>query len=487
MRTLIKQLYSLYQRYFLVCLCSCSLTGCFRPYEKPLPYSLRQTDLTKNVERVFATDVVSVGEIAGEAWWMFFQDPQLSGMIELSLISHPDIKSAEFRINRACEQARVVRSALLPHLFGVVEVERKKISKLGQGFVPGFPDLFTETTLGLATARYELDIWQKNRSLYQASLGEIQATRADLEQAKLILSTTIAAVYFDLQMQLARQQVTGDRLSARQELYNLHKQQFDLGIISEFRLYQVDSEVQLLKDLLLQIQADVALDHHALAALIGNTVGLSYENISPSAEFNTPFPLPSTLPIDLLVRRPDITAQIWRVEAACFDIKAARANFFPRIDLMGWLGFQSIKIAKLFRGDTLIALADGVATLPIFVAGKLQGELGVAQENLGIAIEDYNQTVLDAVQEVSDALTHLMSADERKKSLEMAIQDATHLYSLTDQKYQHALSTKLTVLNALENLLIQKDLAIQIQLDRFEAAVELIRAIGGGYYDCRYL
>jgi NodT family efflux transporter outer membrane factor (OMF) lipoprotein len=289
-------------------------------------------------------------------------------------------------------------------------------------------------------------------------------------------------------MQLARKEVAEERLKARKELYDLHKQQFDLGIISEFRLYQVDTDVQLLKDLIFQLDAQIAIDKHALAALVGNVTCLCGENgelvVKPAAQFNTAFPLPATLPIDLLARRPDITVQKWLVEAACYDIKAAKADFFPRIDLLGWIGFQSIEINKLFRGDQLIALGQGFATLPLFLAGKLQAQLGVAQEELEIAIDSYNQTILNAVQQVSDALSNLTTADEREKSIKRAIKDTTDLLDLTRQKYENGISTKLTVLNAVEDLYIQKDLEVQIQLARFEAVVELIRAIGGGYHEC---
>ena len=125
------------------------------------------------------------------------------------------------------------------------------------------------------------------------------------------------------------------------------------------------------------------------------------------------------------------------MEAACFGIKLAQANFFPRIDLLGWTGFQrSILIGKLFRGETLIALGEGAATLPLFLAGKLQGDLGVAREDLEIAIGSYNQTILNAVQQVSDALSDLQTATQRKLAVENALKDVTRLLDLTQQKYE---------------------------------------------------
>lgn len=464
------------------------LSGCFHYCPHLHPYSLVQTDLNQNVQAAFSSPAVSPGDIVYQQWWHFFKDPQLDRFIELSLSCHPSIELAEARIYWACDQAKIARSALLPHLFGVIDVKRQKVSRFAPGFVPGFPEVFTDVTIELATAVYELDIWRKNRSLYIAALDRMCADVANYEEAKLLLSTTIAAVYFDLQMALARKEVTKSRLLAREELLSLRQQQWRSGVESELPFYQVDTDVQLLKDLILQIEDQIATDQHALAALVGNVdCACALEGVpivQPSAQFHQPFPLPVSLPIDLLGRRPDITAQKWLIEASCYDIKAARANFFPRIDLIGWLGTESIKLSKLFTGQTLIALGEATATLPIFLAGKLRAQLGVAQDELEIAIANYNNTVLLAVQQVSDALSDLTIASEREKVLDQSIQAAAALYQLTEQKFVNAVSDKLAVLNAFESLYIQKDLAIQVQLARYEAAVDLIRAIGGGYHEC---
>lgn len=461
------------------------IEGCSHHRYRASPYCLSQTDLSENVERAFDSKSVIDGELLYEHWWEFFQDSQLNQMIELSLSCHPSIKIADARIRQACEQARIARSTLFPHLFLYGDVKRERVSRLGTEFIPGKPSIFTETTIGLTSAFYELDIWNKNHARYYAALDQMQATIADFEEAKLLLSTSIAGVYFELQMNQAELMVTKERLKKREELYSLLRQQFDMGIISEYRLYETDTEIELLKNFALQLEGEIEINKHALAALVGNTECGCTEMIAPpSAVFESSFPLPCSLPIDLLARRPDITAAKWRVEASCFDIHIAKANFLPRIDLLGNLGVQSIFIDKLLRGEAIFGTFNVLGTLPIFLAGKLKGELGVARGNLEIAIEDYNQLVLDAVQQVSDALTELVKADERNQTLNEGVEDAEELLDLTTQKFENGITNKIAVLNAIENVLILKDLQIQIAYDRFQAAVNLIRAIGGGYYDC---
>ncbi len=464
------------------------LSGCFTHYHRAHPFNLNQTDLGANVQEAFASQGVAPGEIFYDHWWSFFKDPQLDRLITLGLNANPTIYLADSKIRLACYEAKIARSTLYPHVFAVADVARQKISEYGPGFVPGFPTLFTDTTLELTTMTYQLDLWEKNRSLYYAALDQVQAEIANYEQAKLLLSTTIAAVYFDWQMQLARKKVTEERLAVFEETFDLLWQQFRLGIISEFRLYETDTQIQSLKDLIYQIDGQIEIDQHALSALVGNALfSCREENLAPpKALFNQPFPLPITLPIDLLNRRPDITAWKWLVESYCYDIKAAKADFLPRIDLMAYAGFESIFIKKLFTAKALIADGEGKAILPIFTAGKLRARLGIAWENLESAIDNYNQTVLDAIQEVSNALTNLTVADERKTAITQALKDSAELLDLTEQRYENAIYSKIAVLSAKASYLNQKDLEVQIDLARYESAVQLIRAIGGGYHEpCR--
>ncbi len=146
------------------------------------------------------------------------------------------------------------------------------------------------------------------------------------------------------------------------------------------------------------------------------------------------------------------------------------------------IGFQSIKIGDFFTGKALTALAGASGTFP-FLRLASWGQLGVACEDLEIAIERYNQLVLQAVQEVSDALSNLIAADDRKKALVISTVDAKALYNLTKQKYESGVANKIKVLNAIENYLVQSDLEMKVEGVRFQSAVDLIRAIGGGYYD----
>jgi len=462
------------------------LTGCSPHCFRGRTLDLHCTNICENVYEAFESDSVCEGVYPGEDWWTFFQDPQLDQLIEYSLACHPDIKIAEARILMANEEAIEARSALYPHFYLLGDIFREKLSLFASRTQGNTAlEYITEATTYLSTASYQLDIWKKNRNTYYAAIDEMVAQVADYEEAKLLLSTTIASVYFDLQYNLELLRIAQERLKAREELYSLLLQRFENGVISEFNLYETDTEVQMIRDLIFQQEGLIQIDKHALAALVGNvTCGSVQLAVEPAAVFDTPLPLPSSLPIDLLTRRPDVTAQKWRIEASCLDIKVAKANFFPSIDLLGYIGFSSFKLAELFTYQAMNWIGEATGSLPLFTANKLQAKLGIAREALEIAVETYNQIVLNAVQQVSDALTNLTTADARLGALSKSVRDAEALYSLTNQQFENSIADRIAVLNAVENVLVQEQLEVVVQLDRFQSAVSLIQAIGGGYYDC---
>lgn len=462
------------------------LSGCFPHCYRSRPLELGCTDLRENVDLAFQTSSVCGKEILDQRWWTFFQDPQLDWLIETSLACHPDIKIAEARIALAEQQAIEARSALLPHFFLFGDLKRQKQSQFDpHNLFPPFLNYLTQTTLYLTSARFELDLWKKNRHHYYAALDQVFAQIADYEEAKLILAGAIASVYFDLQYNLSLLALAKGRLEAREETFSLLMQRFKNGVIAEFNLYETDTEIELLRDRILQQEGLIQIDKHALAALVGNLecVCGGDLNVEPAAIFETPLPIPCSLSLDLLARRPDVIAQRWRVEEACFEIEVAKARFFPSIDLFGYIGFTSIKIAELFTSRALQWIGEATGTLPLYTADKLEAKLGIARETLEIAVESYNQSILNAVQQVSDALTDLTIADARSLVLNKSVENARALYKLTDEKYVNGVANRIALLNATENLLIQESVFVEVQLTRFQAAVALIQAIGGGYHD----
>jgi NodT family efflux transporter outer membrane factor (OMF) lipoprotein len=233
---------------------------------------------------------------------------------------------------------------------------------------------------------------------------------------------------------------------------------------------------------MLRFEEQIAMTRNQLAALSGNgpDAGLALERPALSAAAATAA-LPSTLPADLLGRRPDVVAQRWRVEASARDIAAAKAQFYPNVNLVAFVGLQSLGFSNWLSSGSAIAGAGPAVRLPLFDGGRLRGNLAGRNAEFDLAVEQYNQTVVDALRDVVDQLTLLRSMAARSRESEAALGHAEESYALAVERYRGGLSSQLQVLAAESQVLAQRSLAADLRARALDASVGLIRALGGGY------
>src|SRR5204862_2082227 len=135
----------------------------------------------------------------------------------------------------------------------------------------------------------------------------------------------------------------------------------------------------------------------------------------PAASSARPFVLTSTLPAELLGRRPDLVARLARVEAAQQDIASAKAEFYPNVNLIAFVGLQSLGGAGFLSAASRMMGFGPAVSLPIFDAGRLRANLAGRNADYDIAVEQYNQTLADAMRDVVDQLASHQSVDEQRR------------------------------------------------------------------------
>jgi len=191
--------------------------------------------------------------------------------------------------------------------------------------------------------------------------------------------------------------------------------------------------------------------------------------------------LPAALPVDLLGRRPDLAAARWRIETATQDVAAARAEFYPNVNISAFIGFSTIGIDRLIRTGSEQYGVGPAIHLPIFDAGRLRANLRGRAADLDVAVETYNGSVVDAVREAADQLGSLQSIERQRRDQALAQAAAESAYDLATQRYRAGLGTYLTVLTAENNVLAQRRLTADLDARALDTQVALVRALGGGY------
>ncbi len=187
------------------------------------------------------------------------------------------------------------------------------------------------------------------------------------------------------------------------------------------------------------------------------------------------------LPSELLARRPDVAEAEAQLVAANANIRAARAAFFPTIQLTGSAGYQSLALTSLFGpGATVISLAANL-TQPVFDAGTLRGQLEQSRGRYDELVADYRKAILQAFTDVENALTALRYTAEQLALQEQAVAIAQRAADIARAQVAAGTVDITTVLTAQTTLYTDEDNLAQVRLAHFQALLNLYKALGGGW------
>jgi NodT family efflux transporter outer membrane factor (OMF) lipoprotein len=412
-------------------------------------------------------------------WWRDFGDTQLDQLVAQALQDNPTLKVAQARLARAQAVTEVARSAKSPQVNGSLDASRQHYSENGL-----FPPPIAGSTLDSATLQlngsWELDFFGKNQAALDAALGTARAAQADAEAARVLLASNIARAYFQLAKVNDQLAVAQRTLAQRQESLRLVQDRVRAGLDTQLELRQSEGAMPEARQQIEALQEQAALSQHAISALTGQG-NRTVVKTQPSLAALKPIATPTNLPADLLGQRADIVAARWRVEAASHDIKNAKAQFYPNINLTAFVGLSSIGFGKLLESGSAQWGVGPAIRLPIFEGGKLRANLRGKAADYDVAVESYNAVVLDAIHEAADQIASGQSVARQQTEHRAALAAAEDAYQIALQRYKAGLGTYLNVLSAETAVLTQRRLGVDLNARALETQVGLIRAFGGGY------
>jgi NodT family efflux transporter outer membrane factor (OMF) lipoprotein len=413
-------------------------------------------------------------------WWKALDDAQLDALIDEAVRDSPTLKVAAARTRKAIAAADAAAAPLSPRIDGSASSTRERFPN--NGLTPPPLGGSTRTVNELqATLSWEIDFWGKNRAAYEAALGAARAAEVDAYAARLALSTNIAQAYVQLQRAYLLHDVAVATLAERQRIYELTSDRNAAGLDSRLELKQAESAVPATHEALVALDERMALARNQIAALLGAGPdrGLAIER--PAATALASVALPSTLPAELIGRRPDVVAQRWRIEAAGRDIASAKAQFYPNVNLVAFVGLQTLGASNLLAAASGMAGVGPAITLPIFDAGRLRANLAAKDADYDVAVEQYNQTLADAMRDVVDQLASFRSVAEQRVQQRQALATTREAYELALLRYREGLGNYVQVLSAEQPLLDQQSLDAELHARELELSINLVRALGRGY------
>lgn len=414
-------------------------------------------------------------------WWQAFGDETLNGLVERALTGSPNLRVTQTRLARAEAAVATAQGNDGPRLSAESDVARQHLSRNGIYPPPLGGATFSIGNLQLQGG-YDFDFFGRNRSAIEAAVGQQRAAEVDVQAARLVLAGNVVRTYVQIGRLFDQREVANRSLQQRDQILTLIRQRVQGGLDTNVELRQGEGALPESRTLVAQLDEQIALTRHALAALVAAPSN-AFDDLVVSLGAVRAVPVPASVPADLLGRRPDIAAARWRIEAAARDVQGAKAAFYPNVNLTASFGLNAANLDRLFQSPSRQWTVGPAITLPIFDAGRLRAALRGRTADLDNAIETYNVAVLDAVHDAADQISSVRSVERQQTEQASAQALAESAYDLATQRYRAGLATYLTVLNAEANVLNQRRLSADLRSRALDVQVALIRALGGGYAD----
>lgn len=463
--------------------CLLFLSGCLSlPKDQQTENLIAPPSLQLSVANSVDSGFFSIGNWPEQKWWEIFNSEELNNLITEAIGLNPTIQSVESRVNFARQNAKVVRSKLFPLVFFDMNESWEYLSHNGlyRALNPKIPINANLVDLSLSFT-YEFDFWGKYRNLFNAALGEAKAQEAEAADVILITATSLAQAYFALKTNLTRQRLYDELYEVRKGIFDLQVLLQDKALLSKLQPLFSEERVLEAQQWVWGIDEEVETDKHLINILMGRgpdeELGIR-EGHLPAL---THLALPDNLSIDLLSRRPDLMAQIWRVEALAHEVGAAKADFYPNINLVGLIGLESVFYRLLFRAQSERAALQPAIHLPIFTAGEIRANIRAKKALFDQAVYDYNNLILQSASEVADLLVLAQSIFQQKIDQEQIVDAALARYDLTEQRYLSGLDDLIAKYTIAEECLLKELDDVTLLYSEYLAAIKLIKALGGGY------
>ena len=448
----------------------------------PLPRMESSPSLRK-VEQLGSSESFAAPASAwpGEGWWRAYGDAQLDGLIDEALRGSPDLDLAQARLHAAMAAVQGAHATRIPEVTGTAAFTEGKQSY--NYLIPkeALPQGWNDYGIATVNFSWELDFWGKNRAALAAALSEQRAAEVEVAETRLVLSTSVASAYAGLVHLYTLRDNAAQTLDIRTKTVTLFRQRHEFGLETLASVREVEARQAAAQGDLLSIDERIGLQRNAIAALLGAGPDRGLAISRPTAQFPGSQGLPQNLAAELLGRRPDIIAARSRTEAAARRIDQAKAGFYPSVNLLGFVGLQSLGIDNLTKSGSDLGSIGPAISLPIFNTERLQGQLRGAHAEYEAAVATYNATLSQALREVADAATSRRSLDGELAASRAAVAAAAEAHQIVTRRYQGALATYLDVLTAEDQLISAQRAEAELETRALILDVELVRALGGGF------
>lgn len=411
------------------------------------------------------------------AWWLVFNDAQLSDLEKQVDVSNQNIALAAANYAAARALVRETRSQYFPTASLGAGVQTARLSVFPAVNLTSGAS-YTEYTLPLE-ASWEPDIWGRVRNSVHSAAYAAQSDAATLESVRLAMRAQVAMNYFQIRAQDALADVLDSTISSDQSTLDITQSLAQSGLSNDEAVAAAEAQLQATKAQRENIRITRAQYEHALALLLGKTPA---DFSLPVMPLQSPAPdIPPGVPATLLERRPDIAAAERTVAQANAQIGIARSAYFPNLTLSGSVGYESLSALTWVSWPSRVWAVGPSIAETIFDAGLRRATVQEYRARYDASVATYRQTVLTAFQQVEDNLAATSRLRDEIRQQNLAVEAANRQLAEATTRYKSGLDPYLNVIQAEQTVLSYRQTEVSLRSQQMNATVQLIQALGGGW------
>jgi NodT family efflux transporter outer membrane factor (OMF) lipoprotein len=426
---------------------------------------------------------------APAAWWRALNDPQLNTLVDAALAHNPDLKMAQARLRQARSQLRGQQANELPKVSGSAAALRARspdTSIIGSSGDQGAPSSSGRGPVDFYTigfdASWEIDLFGGTRRAIEAASDEADAVHADLSDAQVSLAAEVASAYIDLRDQQERLALAERTADYQQQMLTLTEQRRARGTAAEVDVERLTTQVGTTRATLVPLQAQITDSLDQLAVLTGRAPGALDAELGARA----PLPaLPSSVaigdPATMLQQRPDIRAAERRLASSNAQIGEHIADYFPKVTLLGDIGFSASDPGHLLRKQNFSWVGVPYLQWNLFDFGRTAANVDAAQASRDEAEARYEKTVLGALKDANSSLSRYGNQREHVVRLQQVQASAERSATLVRQRYTAGVSTLIDLLDAQRTQFAAQQDVVAAQAELLKDFVSLQKSLGLGW------
>lgn len=403
-------------------------------------------------------------------FWSQFNDDVLEDYINKAVRNNYDLKIATLTVDEYYQNVKSQFANELPKVTG--------------GFAPAYIKMpgTTNSDWAFATpamAQYEVDIFLKNRDKTKSVKKLYEGSQFDERAAYISVVSAVGTVYLNVVRLDKIIDVQTEIVDIRQEIYDLMLQCNREGLASTADTVKANKSLVAGQTDLIEYQKQRDFLLHQLAVLIGESPDninemkrTPYESIAFSGV------IPNEISSEIIVQRPDYLRAEKMVEKAGIDVRVAKKEFLPSINLMGLALFNASNLGSVWTTKNMLAGIAAGAMLPLFTGGSLTANLKIKKTQYEKILQTYYKTNLTAIQEVNDALVSVKKDTEKMNQTQKQAELEKADFMYNRDKFNQGLISKLDLIQYKENLLTIDKLVAQQQIECYVDYIGLYKAAG---------